>query len=157
MAKLGDAFSDDQRRESVARRLQPGAIIYVDVAFPQGRRPKYLVVAHVEHECCTFIVNSRVHPFIEAHPTLAVCQVKGDAARHPHLRHDSHIACHEVLRLPTAKVIAELAADLSRIKGKLHPEVVTEVVAAVKRAPTLSPAEQTRLADALAHHAAGGN
>ena len=68
----------------------------------------------------------------------------------------SYIACHEILRLPTEKVIAELAADLSRIKGNLHPEVVTEVVAAVKRGPTLSPAEQTRIADALSTQAAGG-
>jgi uncharacterized protein YfkK (UPF0435 family) len=80
-----------------------------------------------------------------------------DAARHPFLRRDSHIACHEVLRLPTAKVIAESAADLSRIKGRLHEEVLTEVIAAVKRAPSLSPAEQTRIADALSHQAAGGN
>ena len=157
MATLGDAFSDDERRKSVARQLQPGTIIFLDVAFPQGRRPKFLVVAHVEHECCTFIVNSRITTFIEAHPKLAVCQVKIDAARHPCFRHDSHIACHELLRLPTAKVITELAADLSRIKGNLHPEVVAEVVAAVKRAPTLSPAEQTRIADALSHQSAGGD
>jgi hypothetical protein len=157
MAKLGDAFSDDQRRESVARQLQPGTVIYLEVVFPQGKRSKYPVVAHVEHECCTFIVNSRITPFIEAHPRLAVCQVKIDAARHPYLRHASHIACHELLRLPTAKVIAELAADLSRIKGRLHAEVLAEVIAAVKRAPTLSPAEQTRIADALARHGVGGD
>ena len=151
MAKLGDAFSDDQRRESVTRQLQPGAIIYLEITFPQGRRSKYLVVAHVDRECCTFIINTQIRRFIEERPLLAVCQVRMDAARHTFLRHDSYIACHEVLRLPTAKVIAELAADLSRIKGKLHSEVVTEVVAAVKRAPTLSPAEQARIADALTH------
>lgn len=83
MAKLGDAFSDDQRRESVARQLQPGAVIYLDVAFPQGQRSKYLVIAYVDRECCTFIINSRIHPFVESHATLAVCQVKIDAARHP--------------------------------------------------------------------------
>jgi len=77
--------------------------------------------------------------------------------RYPFLRRDSHIACHEVLCLPTAKVIAELAADLSRIKGRLHAEVLAEVVAAVKRAPTLSPAEQTRIADALTRQVAGGD
>jgi len=157
MAKLGDAFSDDERRKSVARQLQPGTIIYLDVAFPQGRRPKFLVVAHVERECCTFVVNSQIHPFIEAHPALAVCQVKIDAVRHPYLRRDSYVACHQVLRLPTAKVIAELAADLSRIKGRLHADVLAEVVAAVKRAPTLSPAEQTRIADALARQGVGGD
>ena len=79
-----------------------------------------------------------------------------DAAGHAFLRRDSYIACHEVLRLPTNSVIAELAADLSRIRGRLHEEVLIEVVAAVKRAPTLSPAEQTRIADALTRQAAGG-
>ncbi|MEK7855686.1 MAG: hypothetical protein AAB288_06325 [Acidobacteriota bacterium] len=54
-------------------------------------------------------------------------------------------------------MISELAADLSRIKGNLHAEVVAEVVAAVKRAPTLSPAEQTRIAHALSRQAAGGD
>ena len=78
-------------------------------------------------------------------------------ARVPLLRRDSSIAWHQVLRLPTEKVIAELAADLSRIKGRLHAEVLAEVIAAVKRAPTLSPAEQTRIADALSHQAAGGD
>ena len=72
-----------------------------------------------------------------------------DAARHVFLDHDSYIACHEVWRLPTAGVIAELIADMSRIKGSLHEDVRTEVIAAVKRAPTLSPAEQTRIAAAL--------
>ena len=80
-----------------------------------------------------------------------------DAGRHPYLRHDSYIARHQVLHLPTAKVIAELAADLSRMTGRLHAEVLAEVIAVVKRAPTLSPAEQTRIADALTRQAAGGN
>lgn len=77
--------------------------------------------------------------------------------RHTFLRHDSYIACHELLRLPIEKVVSELAADLSGIKGQLHEEVLTEVIAAVKRAPTLSHAEQTQIADALSRQAAGGD
>lgn len=149
MAKLGDAFSDDERRKSVTRRLRPGAVIYLEVVFPEGRRSKYLVVAHVDEQCCTFIVNSKVRPFIAAHPELSVCQVRIDAARHGFLRHDSHIDCHEVLRLPTQAVVNELMADMGRIKGDLHAEVRAQVIAAVKRAPTLAPAEQTLLAGAL--------
>jgi len=148
MAKLGDAFSDEQRRGSARRQLQPGTIIYLEVVFPEGPRPKYLVVAHVDEECCTFIVNSRIHPFIETHPSLAVCQVKIDAARHQFLKRDSHIACHQVLRLPTQNVITALVSDMSRIQGRLHADVLTEVISAVKRAPTLSVMEQTRIADA---------
>jgi len=149
MAKLGDAFSDEQRRGSARRQLQPGTIIYLEVVFPEGPRPKYLVVANMDDECCTFVVNSRMHPFIETHPSLAVCQVKIDAARHPFLKRDSHIACHQVLRLPTLNVVTALVSDMSRIRGRLHAEVVTEVISAVKRAPTLSAMEQTRIADAL--------
>lgn len=149
MAKLGDAFSGDERRKAVARQLLPGTVIYLEVAFPEGPRSKYLVVAHVDDECCTFIVNSQIRRFIATHPALSVCQVRIDAARHAFLDHDSFIACHEVWRLPTAGVIAELIADMSRIKGSLHEDVRTEVIAAVKRAPTLSPTEQTRIVKAL--------
>lgn len=151
MATLGDAFSAEERRKSVLRRLQPGVVIYLEVIFPEGPRPKYLAVAHVDEQCCTLVVNSEVNPFIERHPELAVCQVRIDAARHAFLRHDSHIACHQVRRLPTAAVVRELIADMERFKGELHPDVREEVIAAIKRAPTLSPAEQTLFAEALGH------
>ena len=149
MAKLGDAFSDDERRKSAERQLEAGLVIYLEVVFPEGPRPKYLVVAHVDAQCCTLIVNSRVHPFVEAHKELAVCQVRLDAARHPFLNHDSFVACHQVLRLPTKSVLADLAADLGRIKGRVHADAIAEIVAAIKRAPTLSATEQTAIAKAL--------
>jgi hypothetical protein len=95
------------------------------------------------------IVNSRVHPFVEANKDLAVCQVRLDAARHPFLSHDSFIACHHVLRLPTKSVLKDLIADMGRIKGRVHVDVLAEMVAAIKRAPTLSAAEQTAIAKAL--------
>ncbi len=149
MAKIGDAFPDEERRNSVLRRLRPGTVVYLEIAFAEGLRSKFLVVAHVDQQCCTLIVNTDVHPFIEKHPELAVCQVRLDAARHPFLRRDSYIACHDVLRLPTPAVVRDLMADMDRIKGELHDEVRAEVVAAIKRAPTLSLAEQTLFAQAL--------
>lgn len=149
MTKLGDAFSEEERRKSVVRRLRPGAVLYLDVAFVEGLLSKFLVVAHVDEQCCTLVVNSEVHPFIERNPELAVCQVRIDAARHAFLRHDSHIACHQVLRLPTPAVVRDLVASTDRIRGELHKDVRAEVVAAIKRAPTLTPAEQTLLAAAL--------
>ena len=91
----------------------------------------------------------RVHPFIEARPDLSVCQVKLDAARHDFLRRNSWIACHEVLKLRTEAVISELVSDMSRLRGTVHKDVLDEIAAAVKRAPTLSAAEQMLLAEAL--------
>ena len=149
MAKLGDAFSESDRRRSALRRLVPGAVICLEVVLPGDRKNKFLVVASVDAECCTFVVNSRVHRFIEARPDLSVCQVKVDAARHDFLRRDSWIACHEVLKLRTDAVISELVADMSRLKGRIHRDVLDEIAAAVKRAPTLSATEQTALAEAL--------
>ena len=149
MAKLGDAFSESDRRKTALRRLVPGAVIYLEVVLPGDRKNKFLVVAHVDTECCTFVINSRVHPFIEARPDLSVCQVKLDAARHDFLRRNSWIACHEVLKLRTEAVISELVSDMSRLRGTVHKDVLDEIAAAVKRAPTLSAAEQTLLAEAL--------
>lgn len=149
MAKLGDAFSESERRKSVARRMVPGVVLYLEVAFPEGRKNKFLVVASVETECCAFVVNSRVHPFIEARADLAVCQVRLDAARHPFLRRDSWIACHQLLTLRTGAVVVELLDDMSRIKGVVHAAVREEMAAAIKRAPTLSAAQQARLAESL--------
>ena len=149
MAKLGDAFSASDRRKSALRRLVPGAVVYLEVALPGARKNKFLVVAHVDAECCTFVINSRVHPFIEARPDLSVCQVKVDAARHDFLRRNSWIACHEVLKLRTEAVVSELVSDMSRLRGIVNKDVLDEIAAAVKRAPTLSATEQTLLANAL--------
>lgn len=149
MAKLGDAFTPDERRKSVLRRLRPGTVVRLLVSFPEGAKPKFLVVVRIDEQCCTLIVNSRVHPFIESNPELNVCQVRVDAARHAFLRHDSHIACHKVLRLPTAAVVRDLVTDEQRFVGMLQRDTVVEVIAAIKRAPTLSPADQADFARSL--------
>lgn len=149
MAKLGGAFSNQDRRAFAERQLKPGAVLYLDVTFPETRKPKYLVLADVDDECCTLIINSEVSAFIESHPELSVCQVRIDSARHSFLRRDSYIACEKVLRLSTDAVVTELIADTSRLKGQVHAEVIVEIVAAIKRAPTLSPIEQTAIVRSL--------
>jgi hypothetical protein len=123
--------------------------VYLEVVLPGARKNKFLVVARVDVECCTFVVNSRIHPFVESRSDLSVCQVMVDATRHEFLRRDSWIACHEVLKLRTDAVVAELVADMGKLKGTIHRDVLNEIAAAVKRAPTLSAAEQTRLVESL--------
>lgn len=119
------------------------------LAFPEARKSKYLVVASVDVERCTFVVNSRVHPFIGECPELSICQGGLDVARHEFLRRESWIDCHQVLRLRTEAVVSELVADMGRLKGHVHQDVLNEIIAAVKCAPTLSIAEQTFLVKAL--------
>jgi hypothetical protein len=45
MAKLGDAFSEPERRKSVLRRLTPGAIVCIEVILPEVRESKFLFFA----------------------------------------------------------------------------------------------------------------
>jgi len=71
MAKLGDAFSEPERRKSVLRRLLPGTVVYLEVAFPEGRKNKFLVVASVESDCCTFVTgtsSTKLRPPSNARP-----------------------------------------------------------------------------------------
>jgi hypothetical protein len=42
-----------------------------------------------------------------------------------------------------------IVADMGKLKGRIHRDVLNEIAAAVKRAPTLSPAEQIRLVESL--------
>jgi hypothetical protein len=48
MAKLGDAFSESERRKSALRRLIPGAVAYLKVVLPGDRKKTFLVVASVD-------------------------------------------------------------------------------------------------------------
>jgi hypothetical protein len=45
MAKLGDAFSESDRRKSALRRLVPGAVVYLEVIPPEVRESKSLLFA----------------------------------------------------------------------------------------------------------------
>jgi hypothetical protein len=151
MPKLGDFFNDEDRKASVERQLLPGAVIYLEVAFPQITKNKFLVFVGEENpDVLTFIVNSQTNPFILNKPHLNICQVTLDAASHPFLKHDSHIACHQVLRLSRADVIIDLSADLSRIKGTVSKAVREQIVSAVKSAKTLDRYTQNVIIQSLA-------
>lgn len=150
MALLGDGFPAEKRRAFVEDKLVPGCIIRIEVKFPETTKPKFLVlVADDDPDCCLFIVNSAIHPFVEARPHLLKCQVKIDAANHAFLKRDSYLACEKTLRLRKSEVVAELMKDIGRVQGKISADVRAEIVAAVKFARTLSPAEKTNILASL--------
>lgn len=150
MASLGEHFPADLKRARVEDALKPGCVIKLVVKFPTVTKPKFLVlVATDDPEYLTFIVNSEINPFISNRPHLSQCQVSIDAANHPFLDYDSHIACHETLPMRREDVIQALVADPSAIKGEISPDVRAQVVAAVKFAKTLDKDKKGRIIAAL--------
>jgi hypothetical protein len=150
MALLGDGFPAEKRRAFVEAKLVPGCIIRIEVKFPETTKPKFLVlVADDDPDCWLFIVNSVIHPFIESRPHLLKCQVKIDAAGHRFLKRDSYLACDKTLRLRKSEVIAELIKDVGCIQGAISDDVRAEIIAAVKFARTLSPAEKANILASL--------
>lgn len=150
MPTLGSIFGDEEKQKFVERQLTPGAVLHLQVVFPQTTKNKYLVLVGIEDpDCYTFIVNSETSRFIQKSPDLWVCQVDIDAVSHPFLRYDSKVACHEVLRLSKVDVVAELIADTGKIKGTISTEVRQEIVAATKYAKTLDRYTQQLIVDSL--------
>lgn len=151
MSPLGEHFPESIKNKVVDAKLNPGVVIYLEVKFPQITKPKFLVlVADDEPDYWTFVVNSDISGFVSARPDLLRCQVKIDAASHDFLSHDSHIACHEVLRLKREDVLKELRADPSVIKGGISADVCAEIASAVKFAVTLSKTEKENILQCLA-------
>jgi len=77
------------------------------------------------------------------------CQVTIDAASHPFLDYDSHLACHEIKRLRREDVINDLMNDLDCLKGVVSDDVKTQVIAAVKFAKTITTSEKAIVLAAL--------
>jgi len=150
MAPLGEHFPPALKQQVVEGKLKPGAVIRLEVKFPQITKPKFLVlVADDEPDFWTFIVNSEISQFVASRPHMLQCQVAIDAANHAFLSHDSHVACHDVLKLKREDVLKELHADPSAIKGAISPNVRAQIIAAVKFATTLSKAQKDNILSCL--------
>src|SRR5579864_2460408 len=127
MGSLAGAFDPATRRASMDRQLVPGCVIYLEIAFPQITKPKYCVCVGSDAEELVFIVNSDISKLVQSNRDLLRCQVHMDARSHPFLRHDSHIACHEVHRLARRDILNELMADTSRLKGPISNDVRDQI------------------------------
>lgn len=107
MSPLSDGLPAEARKKFILAKLLPGCVVRLEVKFPEKSKPKFLVlVAEDDPEYWTFIINTEIHSFVHARPHLLQCQVKVDKAEHPFLQYDSHLACHEVLKLRREEVIA---------------------------------------------------
>lgn len=150
MSLLSDGLPAEARKKFILGKLLPGYIVRLEVKFPEKSKPKFLVlVAEDDPEYWTFIINTDIHPFVHARPHLLQCQVKVDKAEHPFLQYDSHLACHQVLKLRREEVVQALMNDTSGLKGHISKAVREQIIAAVKFAQTLTPNEKQQILDSL--------
>lgn len=150
MARLSNGLPPEERRRYIVSQLVPGCVVRLTLKFPEKTKPKFLVLlAEEDPEYWTFILNTDINRFIEKRPHLLQCQVKIDTAGHPFLDHDSHVSCDKVWHLRREEVMLEIMNDTDCIKGCVTEAVRDQIVAAVKFAKTLTPAEKTRILASL--------
>lgn len=150
MPPLSDGLPAEARKQYILGKLVPGCVVRLEVKFPEKSKPKFLVlVAEDDPEYWTFIINSEINQFVQGKQHLLQCQVKINAAEHPFLQHDSHLACHQIVKLRHEDVIQALMHDTSGLKGHITPAVRDQIIAAVKFAQTLTPIEKNQILGAL--------
>lgn len=150
MSPLSDGLPAEARKQYLIGKLLPGCVVRIEIKFPEKSKPKFLVlVAEDDLEYWMFIINSDIHPFVQGKQHLLRCQVKMDAAGHPFLQRDSHLACHQILKLRREEVIQALMLDTSGLKGHISQAVREQIIAAVKFAQTLTPIEKNQILGSL--------
>lgn len=148
---LAGAFGSAMVRASIERQLVPGSIVLVDVRFPEGKKPKLLILAARGEEDDHFlIINSRINEFIKDRPHLLKCQVKIDKASHSFLEYDSTVACHDTQRFSHAEIVDELVKGFPDcLIGAISSEVRNQIVSAVKAAVTIDEVTKGAIIDSL--------
>ena len=147
---LGANFPPAYLRAQITRQLKPGSVIKLIRRMDDGKNhEKRFVVVHVDDHTITCIINSTVSTFLQQRPDMLRCQVAMDQAAHYFMNHDSHIDCSRVRTYSTTEVIDDLLAKPDWVLGTITTALRDDMVAAIKFAPTLSPAEVALLCQSL--------
>lgn len=150
MSKLGDYFSDEERRKYIDRSLRSGRVLYLFCDDTTPPKEKYLVLVTDIHAPLLFLINSKIGPFILSRPHLLKCQVQINAAQNPYLDHDSFIDCSRVIEwFDEADIRRQVLDDTGRLSGELDPLTRQQVIRAVQQSDTISAHYQSLIVDAL--------
>lgn len=118
MGIIGNLFPASEKQKFADEHVQPGQVLYLNCAFMNPPREKYVLLAHTDTRCLLFIINSRIHPYIASRPYLAQAQVQIDVSNYPFLDHDSYMNCSEVIdSVDVEEIRRQVLDDLSRVKG----------------------------------------
>jgi len=146
MPKIGDFFPEGERRESAARQLTAGRVLYLMCDFTHPPKNKFVVVAAPDDPPLLLVLNSKIHPYIIARPDLRDCQATLTAKEHDFLSRDSFLDCSRTYESMSRETILwQLVGDVSRVKGELSATARIEVVEMIRRAKTISAVHRSRI------------
>ncbi len=138
MSRLGDHFPLGDREDDVGRELRPGMVLYLDAAFTNPPKPKYVLLACLDPRPVVLVINSQVNPNVESDPARAGRHVKLSAADYAFLQHDSYLDCSKGYSIDCdTDVSGQLVCDLSRIKGELCCADRQSVVTTIRTSATI--------------------
>jgi len=147
---VGDYFSAAEKQEHIDTELRSGRILYLYCQFTDPPKDKFLLLACRSDPPLLFMINSEIRGFIRRRPDLLSSQVRLKASVYNFLSHDSFMDCSEVInRFGEEAIINQILSDVGRIKGKISRAMKREVVAVVKKARTITPADKELIIQAL--------
>jgi len=156
--RAGNGFGEGFKRDYAQQQLVPGRILYLYCRLETATKDKFMVLAAVEPSPLLLVINSRIPRFIQGNPSLRACQVCLRASEYDFLDHDSYVNCTQVLDgISLEAIVEQFADDVSRLKGELTAADRAQISAAVRRAPTVSPAHKQAVEAALVLLPAGGS
>ena len=146
---IGGAFPPDLRRATATRLLRPGAVLKLVATLDDGvQKEKRFVVIAVDGDVLVCVMNTQIHPIIQANEHLLRCQVKLEAT-HVFVDYECHVDCSRLRAFRTADVTQQLADQPRRHLGNIPEDVRDQIRAALQQARTLSATEVRTAVEAL--------
>jgi len=148
--RAGNGFAPEFKRSFVQESLTPGSVLYLYCSLATTTKDKYVVLGALDPSPLLLVVNSHIAPFLQRDPRLRACQVRLRSEEYSFLVRDSWINAAEVLNgVCLEEIIEQCVEDVSRLKGELHAGTREQIIAAVRRAHTVSPAHKLAIEKAL--------
>ena len=138
---LRDAFPLDMQERHVRDNLTPGTVVRFGALMDDGKyQIKRFVVLHSDEKTLTVVINSEINQILRT-PALFACQVVLPLHSHGFMIRDSSIDCSRVRTFETADIILQAmnSLDSDWLLGKISPDVRDQMLAALKRSPTIAP------------------
>lgn len=132
---LGGFFPDEERLENLRNNYRAGVVFYLFCDFISRKKDKYLLLVHASDHPLFLYINSRIHPILANRPHLNNCQVPLKFSDYPDvITKDCFIDCTEIISDFTyEEVEKQVLGDMSRIKGALSEDTLSEVIRAIER------------------------
>jgi hypothetical protein len=145
--RLGDLFSEGDRRDYVRRNFRVGIIFYLYCDFIRDPKDKYILLLDPSDPPLCLIISTRIPAIYEKRAHLRTCQVRlREEENRGIIEHDCHIDCTIAYNnLSYADIEEQVIKDPGRIKGLLSLDRLTEVRDALDRDVRMPTEDKARI------------